>query len=398
MAQAAGLGGSVGREAQRDAERLEEIGVGEEHPAHPVPGRVGGAGGPLEDLHRRGVQDQHGRVGVTHQRPEAAGGEPFEAQHLGASGQPADHPVAERVDVEHGQRGQHRVGLREAHRVGDEPAQAQEVLVGLLAELGHAGGARRVHPAGHIEPVPPQPGRIVQPVEPGRGRGWQHAPVGGGQHAPVEPAGVEVGGGAGGHRRRRLPSRPHHCVRCELFQHLGQQPVGVVGVDQGDLGPGHHQGQPGCEVGVRRGADERHPPAQSRARLLQHPGRAQRPAHCLPERGRGLAGHAEAGIGPSPHPVADQLGQVPHRTSLRPRNWQRGVPFSAFCAANSSGGCCGVNRGPRSLLLAAPGGPRSCAAPPASLPPPSAPSCRAGSVRSRCRCTGRGPRSGRTPR
>ena len=52
----------------------------------------------------------------------------------------------------------------------------------------------------------PSPGRIGQPVESGRGRGWQHAPVGGGQHAPVEPAGVEVRGGAGGHRRRRLPS------------------------------------------------------------------------------------------------------------------------------------------------------------------------------------------------
>ena len=233
--------------------------------------------------------------------------------------------------MEHRQRRQNRVGLREAHRVGDEPAQSQEVLVGLLAELGQPGGPRRVHPTGCVEAVLLQPGRVSQPVQSGSGGGDDSSALAGAREVSSIHSGSVEMDRSGRHRRSVGSSRPDDRVRRELVQHLGQQLVGIVGVHQGRLGSGQHQRQPGHQVGVRRGAYERYPLPVSRSRLLQRPDRAQGQFRGLRSRRGGAAGHAEAGIGPPLHTVTDQFSQVPHAAPAPPELAASCPLYGAFC-------------------------------------------------------------------
>ena len=274
--------------------------------------------------------------------------------------------------------------------------------MGLLAELGHPGGSGGVHVPGHVQAVPGQAGQRV-------GRRAAHRPaVGRRQLALVEAGAVEVDGFGGG-GRSRVEADPQHGVGLQPSQHLGDQVGGVGRVDQGGLGPGQHQSQPAGQEAVGGGADHRHPAASAHPGLGQAPDRGHGPVRGLAE-GEPGPGHAEGGAGPPLGPVQNKLGQVPHARSS-PTGSARSDPSSGFseqrlslydngCSENQGAnpgagpdGCVeGLTPGPRRFRSAAPGGLRSCAAPPGTRRPPATPSCRAEAGRSRCRCRGRGRR------
>ena len=127
--QASCFGRAVGGEAKGDFECLEELGVGEEHSSHSVSCRRLLVGWPASGSRPAARGASGGGVRLPHCRPERTRREAGAPEHIGAGGEATDHAVAERVDVEHRQRRQHRVGRRKAPRVGDEPSETQEVLV-----------------------------------------------------------------------------------------------------------------------------------------------------------------------------------------------------------------------------------------------------------------------------
>ncbi len=227
--------------------RAQEVGIGVEHRAHPMPGGIGRRRCLLEDLDRGRVQDQHRHLLGDDGRPEAARGEPAaRVERVCAGEERGDDAVAHRVDVEQRQRREHAICAGQLERGGHRGRQAAEVVVGLRTELRQAGSAGRVHVGGDVEAFGREAGQAVW----GRATGTARASdLLGAQH--------DVGG--------------------ERSEHALDQLVGVGGVHQGDRGASEQAGEPGDDVVGRGGRDE-----GDRA----VPGGGRRPAVGLPDRRR----------------------------------------------------------------------------------------------------------------
>ena len=279
-------------------------------PRHLVPFGIGGGRRPLEDLNGRSVQE-HGRdAELLHERPETTGREPRRAEHIRAAREPAHHAVAERVDVEHRERSEHRVDGREAHRVGDEAAQPEEVLVGLDAELGHARGAGGVHVSGDVERAAGEPGQVV-PAAPGDRAATDDDEAVGGHIAGVEMR------DAPGDRAVGLAMQPDDGRRLEVGHHLVEQIGGIGGIDQRWLGACEDERHPRQEVAGRGLADDGHTRPRGDAGCGEAGGGTPRLGNGLRQRHRRV-GHAEAGLGAAGRPVEDEPGEVGPQDHAKP--------------------------------------------------------------------------------
>ena len=195
--------------------------------------------------------------------------------------------------------------------VGDEAAEAEEVLVGLGAELRRAGGAGGVHVPGEVERRPVETGHGVQRLGPDGPAASSDLPVDGiGQ---VEHGRGRPGPGPGGRRwpRRRPRGRRAWRRRARPGRRGSpgrprRRPAGAPATTPGTHPSSRPARRPGCPDRPRPRAGRRRPSGRE-----PRPRRGARLRRAVGS-GRPHADRPEAGVGTASGAVEDQLGQVPH--------------------------------------------------------------------------------------